>query len=530
MIPYNEDSAVRRMLRRAWTPFFARFGRLTRTQLDAIPSILKGRSLVVTAPTASGKTEAIVAPLAERCVGEGWPNLSVVYVVPTRALANDTLTRIQDPLQDMGLNVVLKHGDRPYLSGNLPDFLITTPESLDSLICRRPDVFHHLQALIIDEIHLLDNTCRGDQIRLLIQRLRSLAAHADFSVQLMSATLSSPREVASRYVNDFDVATSGGQRKIDHHILDSLEDVRRLARERGWKKLLVFCNMRESVERIGDELIGLWHPYPVVVHHGSLDRRIREEAEAVMKSAEVAACVATSTLEVGIDIGDIDLIVIAETPWSLSSLLQRTGRGNRRKEVIHAAAIANSDEEKGHLELMFHMASCGQLPAESYQADLSVAVQQIFSCLFQFPQGVHESTLIGLLSTLCPEESVQLILNHLRQKDYIVQARGRWYATSRLMNIGIRGKIHSNIPDTQTYDVVDVNSGRKIGTIAGVFDEVFTLGGRVWRVVSVSANIIRVKRHGERAPAAMFQRHRNRGAFAHLLPEGLVIGTDALGG
>ena len=115
-----------------------------------------------------------------------------------------------------------------------------------------------------------------------------------------------------------------------------------------------------------------------------------------------------------------------------------------------------------------------------------------------------------------------MILNHLRQKDYIVQARGRWYATSRLMNIGIRGKIHSNIPDTQTYDVVDVNSGRKIGTIAGVFDEVFTLGGRVWRVVSVSGNIIRVKRHGARAPAAMFQRHRNRGAFAHLLPEGLL--------
>ena len=522
MIPYNQDSAVRRMLRRAWTPFFARFGRLTRTQLDAIPSILKGRSLVVTAPTASGKTEAIVAPLAERCVGEGWQNLSVLYLVPTRALANDTLTRIQGPLQDMGLRVVLKHGDRPYLSRNLPDFLITTPESLDSLICRKPEAFHHLQALIIDEIHLLDNTYRGDQIRLLIQRLRSLASQADFSVQLMSATLSSPREVASRYVDDFEVVTSRGKREIEHHILDSLEAVHGLARERGWKKLLVFCNMRESVERIGDELIGLWHPYPVVVHHGSLDRRIREEAEAVMKSAEVAACVATSTLEVGIDVGDIDLVVIAETPWSLSSLLQRIGRGNRRKEIIHAAAIAHSDEEKEHLQSMFDMASCGQLPPESYLADLSVAVQQIFSCLFQFPQGIQESTLIGLLSILCPEESVKWILHHLLRKDYIVQGRGRWYATSRLMNLGTRGKIHSNIPDTQSYDVVDVSSGRTIGTIAGVFDEVFSLGGRVWKVVSVSGAIIRAKRHRGRAPAPKFRRHRNQGAFAHLLPEELL--------
>lgn len=521
MMLHNGGSALRRRLGRAWTPFFARFGRLTRIQVDAIPSILEGRSVVVTAPTASGKTEAVVAPLAERCAGEGWRNLSVVYVVPTRALANDTLTRIQGPLQDMGLRVDLKHGDRPYLSPNLPDFLITTPESLDSLICRKPDAFHYLQALIIDEIHLLDNTCRGDQIRLLIQRLRSLAFQADFSVQLMSATLSSPREVASRYVNDFEVVTSQGPREIEHHILDSLDEVRRLAIERVWKKLLVFCNMRESVERIGDELNGLWRPYPVVVHHGSLDRRIREEAEEVMKSAEVAACVATSTLEVGIDIGDIDLVVIAETPWSLSSLLQRTGRGNRRKEIIHAVAIASSEEEKEHLEAMFNMASSGRIPCESYQADPSVAVQQIFSCLYQCPQGVHESTLFGLLSALCPEESLKSILDHLRQRETIVQARGRWYSTSRLMNMGTRGKIHSNVPDTQSYDVVDVSSGRKIGTIAGVFDAVFSLGGRVWRVVSVSGNIIRARRHGGRASAPRFQRHRNRGAFTCLLPEEL---------
>ncbi len=523
MTPYRQESEARRRLRRAWTPFFARFGRLTPIQGKAIPSILQGRSVVITAPTASGKTEAVAAPLAERCAGEGWRKLAVLYLVPTRALANDALTRIQGPLQDMGLSVVLKHGDRPYLSRSLPDFLITTPESLDSLICRRPEAFRHLQALIVDEIHLLDNTGRGDQVRLLIQRLRSLASPADFSVHLMSATLSSPREVASRYVDDFEVVTSPGQRPIDHHILDSLDEAIGLAREKGWKKLLVFCNLRQSVERMGDELTGLWRPYPVVVHHGSLDRRIREEAEATMKSAEVAACVATSTLEVGIDVGDIDLVVIAETPWSLSSLLQRIGRGSRRKEIIRAAAIARSDEEREHLELMFTRAACGQPPQESYQADLSVAVQQIFSRLFQSPEGVRESTLIGLLSTLCPEESVKSLLDHLRRKEFIVQGRGRWYAAFRLMNLGTRGKIHSNIPDTQSYEVVDIDSGRAIGTIAGVFDDVFSLGGRVWRVVSASGNIVRVKRRSGRAPAPRFRPHRNRGAFAHLLP-------DALGG
>lgn len=511
-------SAIRRRLKRAWLPFFTRFGRLTPVQVETIPKILDGANVVVVSPTASGKTEAVVAPIAERFLSEHWESLAVLYIVPTRALANDTLARIEGPLQDMGITTALKHGDKPYLPPKkLPNCLITTPESLDSLICRRPEVFATLRAVILDEIHLLDNTYRGDQLRLLLWRLRSLASDNGFSVYLLSATLSEPHQVAQRYTTDFEVVAVAGRREIDHYLLSSHKEAYHLARSRGWKKLLCFCNLRESVETVAADLGQLWHPYPVVAHHGSLSRRVREEAETVMKEADVAVCVATSTLEIGIDIGDIDLIVLVEVPWSISALLQRSGRGNRRDGLIHVAAVATSEEEKSLLEAMFETARTGALPGEFYEPDLSVAVQQTFSYLYQHPQGSPEAELIELLSPLCSEGEVRLILGHLRQGGWLEWRTGHWFASTKLMDIGEKGRIHSNIPDSRTYRVIDVNSGKEIGTIAGVFDEVFILAQRTWRVVSVAGDIIKARRFKGKALAPLFQRHKNVGAFYYLL-------------
>lgn len=137
---------IRNRLKYAWMPFFTTFGRLTPIQVETIPTILDGYNVIVASLTASGKTEAVVAPVAERYIQEKWQELAVLYIVPTRALANDTLARIEGPLRDMGIKTALKHGDKPYLpSDNLPNFLITTPESLDSLICRRVEVFKSLR-------------------------------------------------------------------------------------------------------------------------------------------------------------------------------------------------------------------------------------------------------------------------------------------------------------------------------------------------------------------------------------------------
>lgn len=518
MTNFKDVVDIRRRLKQAWGPFFTRFGRLTPVQVETIPKILDGVNVVVASPTASGKTEAVVAPVAERFVSERWDGLAILYIVPTRALANDTLVRLEGPLKDMGITTTLKHGDKPYLPKKLPNCLITTPESLDSLICRQPQIFSPLRAVILDEIHLLDNTYRGDQLRLLLRRLLKLASNSPFSVHLLSATLSDPHDVSQRYVSNCEIVVVPGQREIEYNLLASHNEIYHLARARGWRKILCFCNLRESVEEVANELAQLWRPYPVVAHHGSLNRNMREEAETVMKESDVAVCVATSTLEIGIDIGDIDLVVLAEPPWSISALLQRIGRGNRREQIIHVAAIATSEEERALFETMFHVAMNGTLPTRPYEPDLSVAVQQIFSYLYQHPEGSSETELVELLNPLCSKDEVRLILSHLRQHDWIEYRTGRWMASTQLMDMGENGLIHSNIPDSQTYRVVDVDSGREVGNIAGIFDSVFVLAQRTWQVISVAEDTIRARRFKGKAAAAQFQRHRGVGAFYYLLP------------
>jgi Lhr-like helicase len=141
--------------------------------------MLASANVLIASPTASGKTEAIMAPVAELLKREHWSGLSVVYVVPTRAFANDTLARLQGPLGDLGIVSALKHGDRPTLPKALPNVLITTPKSLDSLICRRRSSFQDLRVVVLDEIHLLDNGYRGDQLRLLLSRFRRLCSACD---------------------------------------------------------------------------------------------------------------------------------------------------------------------------------------------------------------------------------------------------------------------------------------------------------------------------------------------------------------
>ena len=105
MIDVQQVRIIRERLKYAWTPFFTRFGRLTPIQVATIPPILDGKNVIVASPTASGKTEAVIAPVAERFRNEGWQGLAVLYIVPTRALANDTLARIDGPLRDMGIHV-----------------------------------------------------------------------------------------------------------------------------------------------------------------------------------------------------------------------------------------------------------------------------------------------------------------------------------------------------------------------------------------------------------------------------------------
>ncbi len=207
-----------------WSPFFGRFGNFTPIQLQAIPPILQGQDTLVIAATASGKTEAVVAPLLERLLQKGpiEPGLlRILYICPTRALVRDLVERLQTPLENLGISLALKTGDTgPVAAANPATLLITTPESTDSLLTRIPRLFIPLQAIVLDEIHLFDRTPRGDHLRCLLNRIERIRTYAQPDTPpaqriALSATVPDPAGVAARYLHDGVVVKDGRGRTLN---------------------------------------------------------------------------------------------------------------------------------------------------------------------------------------------------------------------------------------------------------------------------------------------------------------------------
>ena len=205
-------------------------------------------------------------------------------------------------------------------------------------------------------------------------------------------------------------------------MISDLNDLPDYLRKENLKKILIFCNARKRVEEIALRCKEFNVPFRVVAHHGSLSRTEREEAEKFMKTSQSGICVSTMTLEIGIDIGDVDAVVIADIPWTVSSLLQRIGRGNRRTDVNRAFGIYWSKEKnKAILEKMFRIAMEGGLETKEYKFHLSVVIQQLFSCLWANRTGLKEIYYTNLFESVCSEKDLKDILSHLQDKDFIMK-------------------------------------------------------------------------------------------------------------
>lgn len=519
---YQQFLSIKKKLKKTWTAFFGQFGKLLPIQILTIPLVLEEKNLIISSPTASGKTEAIVAPIIERHLKENWNGLSILYISPTRALVNDMEKRLKDLLAECNVTLSVKTGDRhQFKPHNVSNMLITTPESLDSLLCRHPYIFKNLKVVILDEIHILDNTYRGDQLLLLLKRLKG-KTEREFNIYALSATIADCNELGERYLESYEIIEAKGSRKIKYTLIPELDDIVPFLRKEKLNKILVFCNKRKSVEALALECKNLKTPFDVVAHHGSLAKSIREEAENFMKTNKTGICVSTMTLEIGIDIGDIDAVVIAEIPWSVSSLLQRIGRGNRRSNLNRAFGIYRTNEfVRSALEKMFTLAIEGGLESKKYAPDLSVVVQQIFSSLFANPSGLPKEYFDDLFENFCSTKNLRDIFNHLEDKEWLHHKFDKWYGSEKLMNMGEAGFIHSNIPDESSMSVIDVSSKKLVGNILFPVDNIFILAGRVWKIAKIKEHRILVKRVSSKAYLPDFELKNDIGKYFYYLPEHL---------
>ena len=513
----KKDREIAGSLPRAWPAFFERYGRLTCVQREVIPEILKGNDLLVCSATASGKTEAICAPLIEKNIDimEPW---TILYISPTRALVNDLYERLRKPINGLGLSILRRTGDYASRLSDISNILITTPESFDSMMCRgrlRDSVHGHILSMVntvvLDEIHLLYGSSRGEQIRWLIARLRRLKNQAykqgwcnNDKIQILglSATVADADAVVEKFMVDGKAILVPGDREIEKVNKDngpvekSLPNY--LTKLKKAEKILVFCDARKRVDKLAYNLKKVTNDlgYKVVAHHGSLSKKIREEAENIVKNEDRVIAVATSTLEIGIDIGNIDLIVLDGPPPDIAAFLQRIGRGNRRTDKTRVMLCSNNKSQALVQETMLNAAASGHIGATNIGFNYSVVFQQIASYIFQSRRRSRSRKQIrSLVDLFFEDKDSKAIIGNMIQNGEIIEDKSGLRLGEYWLDMTRTGIIHSNIDSPVGYNIIDEITGDKIASdIKDSEGMGLKTGGNLFQKSSYDDHNIEVKR------------------------------------
>ncbi|MGW3800119.1 DEAD/DEAH box helicase [Streptomyces clavifer] len=322
-------------------------------QRAAIHPLMDGEDAILLAPTAGGKTEAACLPILSAMSEQRWTGTSVLYLCPLKALLNNLVTRIDGYAQWLGRRAALWHGDtresqRQRIRNERPDILLTTPESLEAmLIGVKTDHAHLLggvRAVVVDEVHAFAGDDRGWHLLAVLERLERVVGGRIQRIGL-SATVGNPDDLLTwlqgsgagkrparviapdASADSASPAPPSGQVELDY--VGSLENAAKLitALHRGEKRL-VFCDSRRQVEQLGAALRE--REVTVFLSHASLSAAERTRSEQAFAEARDCVIVSTSTLELGIDVGDLDRVIQIDAPSSVASFLQRIGRTGRR--------------------------------------------------------------------------------------------------------------------------------------------------------------------------------------------------------
>ena len=536
------------------------FGSPTEPQLRGWPAIQSGRHVVISAPTGSGKTLAAFLASLDVLFREGVEadlpdETQVVYVSPLKALSNDIRKNLQEPLagiralfgetngREIDVRAEVRTGDttaaqRQALIKKPPHILVTTPESLYLLLTsdsgRR--MLSTVRTLILDEIHAVVDDRRGAHLALSVERLAALTKNPLQRIGL-SATQKPIEEVARFLVGtravddagnpDCEIIDIGHRRELDLGIelpgspLEAVmsnevweEIYRRLAELiQAHRTALVFVNTRRMAERVTHHLSELLGADSVTSHHGSLSAKLRLDAEDRLKRGDLKALVATASLELGIDIGSVDLVCQLGTTRSIATLLQRVGRAEHRRGGLPKGRIFPlSRDELIECAALLRCVHRGELDRLSVpEKPLDVLAQQIVAAAST--EDWEETRLFDLIRCSWPyrnltrdefDSAVKMLAEGFSTK------RGRRAALIHhdAVNHRLRGRRGARlvaltsggaIPDNADYRVVLEPSETFVGTVNEDFaveslaGDIFQLGNTSWRILRINSGIVRVE-------------------------------------
>ena len=547
---------------RAW--FETRFERPTDAQAQGWPAIGRGRHTLIAAPTGSGKTLAAFLICIDRLVRAGLDGdlpsrTEVVYVSPLKALSNDIQRNLKQPMAEIAelgermgtplpeIRIAVRTGDTPAaerqaMARRPPHILITTPESLYILLTSESGrrMLAGVRTLILDELHAVVGNKRGSHLALSVERLCHLADGPVTRIGL-SATQRPIEEVGRFLVGaarqtedgtpDCEIVDTGHAREVDlaivvpgrelgpiatHEIMgETLDQISDLVK--AHRTTLVFVNTRRLVERVAHQLEERLGEEAVAAHHGSLSRRHRHATEQLLKSGGLSVCVATASLELGIDIGAIDLVCQVGSPRSIAILIQRIGRSGHtlggtpkgqlfpwtRDELVECTALLRA-VRRGQLDRLI-------IPPWP----LDVLAQQIAAACASEDwdeEGQYQLARRAYPYSDLPRKKFDQVVDML--SDGVSGRHGR--AGVRIHRDSVNGVLRGRrgtrlaaltsggaIPDNADYDVLAEPEGTFVGTVNEDFaiesmaGDVFLLGNSPWRIRRVEAGKVRVEEaHG----------------------------------
>lgn len=514
----------------------------TLPQSESIPKILEGKNVLLIAPAGTGKTEAAFLPVLHQLLltQTRERGIKLVYITPLRALNRDMLERLEWWCRALDLRISVRHGDTEARERRAqalisPDVLITTPETLQIFLIGRR-LSQHLRSVrwvIVDEIHELADNKRGAQLSLTLERLRKLRG-GEFQLIGLSATIGSPQEVARFLVGvgrpcevidvsmarelELDVSYSTPTKRDERLASELYTYPPVAARLRAMRKLieghsstLVFTNTRSTAEILASRF-RLWDlHFPVSIHHGSLSSFSRLRAERGLKQGELKGVICTSSMELGIDIGRIDLVIQYNSPRQVTRLLQRAGRSGHRLGEVAKGVIMVQDPDDA-LESIVIAARSHQRelePVAVTEKPLDVLLHALVSImvvqrrgsvdeayeLFRRAYPFRDLEREDLLKVLGFAQSLERRLAWVSEdgKDF---ARPR--ATERVFNYYFNNL--SMIPVLRQYMVVDDERNQPVGILDESFvaeygepGVKFVIGGEIWRVLQVFKDKVYVK-------------------------------------
>lgn len=495
----------------------------TPPQTQAWPLIARGEDVLIVAPTGSGKTEAALLPLLGRLVTDGHGDgISLLYITPMRALNRDMLKRLQVWCGRLSLTVDIRHGDTPKSqrsrqSAHPPDVLVTTPETLQAILpgLRMRENLAHVRAVVVDELHNLVESKRGVQLCVGLQRLRKVAP--GYQLVALSATVGTP-DVAARFLfgeGKRTIVNAETPKEFTYEIEYPVPDAsnQSAAREtysapdlaarlsrisdliEKHTSTLIFVNSRTVAEMLGEKLARLRKD--VGVHHGSLPREERERVEQAFKGGQLKALVCTSTLELGIDIGSVDLVVQYMSPRQVTSLVQRVGRsGHNLGRVSKGVLMTVSADDILESSASILSAGRGRIePTRPYANSLDVLAHQVAGYLMDF-ETMESDQMLEEVKKAAPfrdlqEETFNRTVGYLSELRK-VRFDGKTLSRTRLTREYYFENL-SMIPDETRYLVVDVSTNETVGILGEEFVLLkakvgvhFICKGKVWQIEKVA--------------------------------------------